>query len=129
MLFVQRRALSTVRVFTGRVLLHLAKEAVTAGNHKRDHHPITFLHVFHFAPALHHLAHKFMTKDIAVLDLGNFSAIKMQIRTTDRRGGYAQDDIVRLFDTRIGDIIDPNMMWTVIGESFHATSERVWVSL
>lgn len=36
-------------VFSQAILL-LAKEAVTAGNHKQDRHPVTFLHVFTSLP-------------------------------------------------------------------------------
>ncbi len=129
LLFVQRCTLPAIGFLAGRVLLHLAKKAVTAGDNKGDHHAIAFLQVLHLSTALDNLAHKFMSKNITVLHLRDLSAIEMQIGAANRRGRHAQDDIVGLFNDGIGDIIDSNMVRTVVSECFHATSERFQVSL
>jgi len=129
LLFIQRGALPGVGALAGRVLLQAAKEAVTTGDDKRDHHPVAFLQRLHFPARLHHFAHELVAKNIAVFNFGDLPAVEMQIRSADRRGRYAQDNIVRLFNNRIGDILDTNMMWTVVRECFHATSERIRVSI
>lgn len=66
-----------------------------------------------------------MTKNIAVLHLRDFAAIEMQIGPANRRSRDPQNNIVWLFNDGIGDILDANMMWAVIRECFHATSERI----
>ena len=129
LLFIQGGTLPGVGVFAGRVLLQAAKEAVSAGDDKGDHHPVAFSQRLHFPARLHHFAHELMAKNIAVLNFRDLAAVEMQIGSADRRGRYAQDDIVRLFNDRVGDILDTNMMWTVVRECFHATSERIRVSV
>lgn len=129
LLFVQRGALPGIGILTGRVLLQTAEETVSAGNDKGDHHAIAFLQIFHLCAALDDFPHKLMAKNVAVLHLRDLSAIEMQIGAADSRGRDAQNDIVGLFDNGIGDILDANMVRTVIRKCFHATSERFQVSV
>lgn len=129
LLFVQRGALPGIGILTGRVLLQTAEETVSAGNDKGDHHAIAFLQILHLCAALDDFPHKLMAKNVAVLHLRDLSAIEMQIGAADRRGRDAQNDIVGLLDNGIGDILDANMVRTVIRKCFHATSERFQVSV
>ena len=125
MLFVQRRALPGVGFLAGRILLQTAKKAVATGNHEGDHDPLALLHVLHIPAGFDHFTHKLMTKNVAMLDLRDLTAVEMQIGSTNRRRRDAQDDIVRLFNDGIGNIIHANMVGTVVRECFHATSERM----
>lgn len=46
----------------------------------------------------------------------------MEVRATDRRCRNTQNNIICLFNARIGNIFYLNVMWAVISQCFHATS-------
>ena len=129
MLFVQCGTLPGVGILTGRILLEATEETVPAGDNKGDHHAIALLQILNLCAALDDFPHKLMAKNIAVLHLRYLSAVEMQIGAADSRGRDAQNNIVGLFDDGVGDILDANMVWTVIRKCFHATSERFRVSV
>jgi hypothetical protein len=100
-------------------LLQTTKEAVSAGDDKRDNHPVAFADRGDLGTRFHHFPHKFMAENIAMVRAGDLSAVKMQIGTADRRRGDAQNNIVRRLKSRVRHGVDTNMMGTVISECFH----------
>ncbi|MNC51338.1 hypothetical protein D3C75_1006270 [compost metagenome] len=120
--FIEGRALTAVGRLAGGVLVHPAEKAVTAGNDEGDHHPVALAQILHLSPGLHHLAHKFMAKNIAMFYLRDLAAVEMQIRPADRGGGNAQNDVVSVLDDRIGNRLNANAVRAVIRQCFHATS-------
>ena len=48
------------------------------------------------------------------------AVVDVQVRAADRGGGDAQNDVVRLFDLRIRDVIDGDFAGMVEDECFHS---------
>ncbi len=100
------------------------EKTVATGNHKRDHHPVAALNIFHPAASFHHFPHKFMAEDIAMFHLRNFASIEMQVGAANCGSGNAQDDIVRLFNGRVGNIFNANGVRAMVRQSSHADLQR-----
>ncbi|MNN48946.1 hypothetical protein D3C81_1634480 [compost metagenome] len=60
-----------------------------------------------------------MAEDIPGLGFWNLSSIQMQVRTADRRGGDPEDDVVCFLDNGIRDVIDPDVVCSVVGQRSH----------
>src|SRR5947199_3616080 len=83
----------------------LAKKAVTARNRKWDDDAIAFLQVLHSGTRLFDYPHELVPEHHVVL-LWAESIVNVQIRAADRGRGQPQDNILRIFDPGIVDIVD-----------------------
>lgn len=119
--FIERSAFTRIGIFAGGILLQSTEkqspQAMTNGITTRS----PFAN-FYILSGFNYFPHKFMTKNIAMFNLGYFASIKMEVRATDRRCRYTQNNIICLFNARIGNIFYLNVMWAVISQCFHATS-------
>lgn len=94
-------------------------EAAATGNHERNHDPIARPKVAHTAADLFDNAHELMAQHVAAVQVGNLAAIQMQVRTADRRGGHAQNQVVGSRQHRVGDGVDTDVLAAVVGQSAH----------
>ena len=101
-------------------MLHSTEKTVATSNDKRNYHPVAFLQIFYVLSGFNDFPHKFMTKNIAMFNLGYFASIKMEVRATDRRCRNTQNNIICLFNARIGNIFYLNVMWAVISQCFQS---------
>ncbi len=109
-------------------MLQATKEAVSAGNDKRDNHPIAFTNRGDVRTGVHYFPHKFMAENITMVRAGDLSAVKVQIGTADRRRRDAQNNIVRRLKGRVGHGVNADMMGAMISECFHRVfSWREWL--
>ncbi len=68
---------------------------------------------------LDHLAHEFMAEHVATLHGGHQAIHEMEVGATDGAGRDLDDDVARILDLRIGDVIAANIVGAVPAESFH----------
>ena len=120
--FIERSAFTRIGIFAGGILLQSTEKTVATSNDERNYHSVAFLQIFYVLSGFNYFPHKFMTKNIAMFNLGYFASIKMEVRATDRRCRNTQNNIICLFNARIGNIFYLNVMWAVISQCFHATS-------
>ncbi len=99
------------------------KEAVSAGDDKRDNHRSPLRTAVTSEPAST-TSHKFMAENITMVRAGDLSAVQMQIGTVNRCRGDAQNNIVRCLKSRVRHVVDADMMRAVISECFIEYSPR-----
>jgi hypothetical protein len=103
-----------------RVPLPVAHPAVPAGDVERDHHPVARPHVRRRlrADLLHH-AHRLVPEDVAPVEEGPEHVVQVQVRTADRGRGYPHDRVGGLFDLRVGDLFDADVLGGVPHHGLH----------
>jgi len=67
----------------------------------------------------HDFAHELMAEDVTRLHRGDATGVQVQVAAADRRGRHAEDAILGIDDTGIGDVIDANIFFSMPGDSFH----------
>jgi hypothetical protein len=123
-LLVEDRAAAGIGVLARRIQALAAEEAVAARNREWHDHTIAHAEVAHPGPSRFNDPHEFMAKDVAVLHARHLAAIQMQVRSADRRRGYAQDDVVGLDQGRVGHVFDADIECAVVGKRLHASPFR-----
>ena len=74
---------------------------------------------------LHHLAHEFMAHHVAALHRRHVAVQQMEVGTADGAGGDFHDDIARILDARIIDIVAADVAFAVPNQCFHGSSSSV----
>src|SRR5581483_5619905 len=80
---------------------------------------IAHLEVLHVATDLHHLAHEFVTDDVAGLHERNEPVVEVEIGAADRGRRHAHDRVVLVEDLRIGHVLDAHVLLAVPYGRFH----------
>lgn len=119
-IFIQDRAAPIVGGFAGGELLELAEKAIATGNHERNHHTVAALHGGDGRAGFFDDAHELMAEDIAVLHGRDLAPVQVQVRATDRGGGDPQNDVVGLFNDRIGHGIHLHLVCALVSHRSHA---------
>src|SRR5437764_15114268 len=83
----------------------LAKEAVPARDWKRHHYSVPFLELGNFIPSLLDYSHEFMAESDRLF-LWKKPIVNVEIRPADRGRCNLQKNVFRMFDSRIGYLID-----------------------
>ena len=96
----------------------LAEEAGAARDRKRHHHAIAALKFGHAGAVFLDHAHEFVAEH-HVVQLRQEAVVDVQVRAADRGGGDAQNDVVRLLDLGIGDVIDGDFAGMMEDKCFH----------
>ncbi len=105
--------------FASGELVELAEEAAAAGDHEGNYHAVTDLQVGHPAAGLFDDAHELVAEDIARLCLWNLAMIEVQVGAADGGSGDPKDDVVFVLDERVGDIVDPDVLGSVVCQCSH----------
>ncbi len=95
-----------IGILAQRMLSRRAEEAVAAGDRKWIDDAIAHFQVLHAAADFHHFAHEFVADDIAAHHGRDVTVVDVQIRSTDRRGGDADDRIAWVENLRVRDFLD-----------------------
>jgi hypothetical protein len=101
---------------------------MSAGNWKRDEHPVPLLKIFHVRPGFGNHAHKLMTEHEGTR-LGQESVVDVQIRTANRGRGNLQDNVFRMLNRRIRTILNTDVPGLVKNRGFHAEISQWGVAL
>lgn len=95
-----------------------AEETGTASHRKRNNNTIAFFQFCDRAARFLDHAHEFMTEH-EILNLRKESVVNVQVRSADRGRGDAQNNILRVFNYGIVDVIDRNFAGMMEDKSFH----------
>jgi hypothetical protein len=87
----------------------LAEPALTAANGEGDDYPVADLEVGDLRPELDHLAHVFMTKDVAAFHGGLVAVQQVEGGAADGASGDLDDRVAGMLDLRIRNGIHPNV--------------------
>ncbi|MNH14489.1 hypothetical protein D3C79_740820 [compost metagenome] len=100
-------------------LVELAEEAAAAGDHERNHHAVTDLQIGDPATGFLDDAHELVAEDITRLGLWNLAVVEVQVGAADGGGGDPEDNVVLFLDERVGDIVDPDVLGSVVCQCSH----------
>jgi len=96
-----------------------AEKAFTTRNREWNHNAIPGRDPRDTAPRFFDCPHELVTQNVTGLHPRNLASVDVQVRSTDGCRRDAQDDVVVLFDNRIGDGLDADVPGCVIGERLH----------
>ncbi len=74
--FIERSAFTRIGIFAGGILLHSTEKTVATRAMTNEVPPVAFLQIFYVLPGFNDFPHKFMTKNIAMFNLGYFACEK-----------------------------------------------------
>ena len=97
-----------------------AEPAFAAGDGERNHHAVALFELGDGAADFFDDSHRLVAQDVATFHRRHQSVVKMQIASANGGGGYADDDIIRSLDPRIGNGFAANVFLTMPYKCFHA---------
>ena len=96
-------------------------EAAAARDGERDHHPLALLEG-RLRTDLDHLAHIFVTENVAGAHRRDIFVVEVEIGAADRGRGDPDDRVAGVDDLGIGNAVDADVVAAVPGERAHADS-------
>ena len=103
-----------------RIQLHVAHEAVAAGDVEGDDDAVARLQVLHARTDLFDDAHRLVAEDVAGVDEHPEHPVQVEVRATDGGRRDPEDGVGRLLDLRVGDGIDADVFHAVPCQRLHA---------
>ena len=100
----------------------LAEETAAASDHEGNHYAVADLQIGDGTAGIFDDAHELMAEDIARFGFWNFASVEVQVRAANGCGGDPEDDVVFLLNDGIGDVIDPDVVCSVVGQCSHKVS-------
>jgi hypothetical protein len=95
-----------------------AEEATAARDRKRDHNSVSTAEIPYRRADLFHDAHELVAHDQR-LGLRQKPVVHVQIRSADRSRGDFQDDVPRIFQRGILNILNPHILRFMKNNGFH----------
>jgi hypothetical protein len=105
-----RGVLVTIAPFTDREVATLALVTFAADDREGNDNPISDPKRAIFIADFHHLAHEFVTHDVAGLHAWHESIEQVQVRAANGTGRYLYDRISGMFDDRVWDRLPPDVL-------------------
>jgi hypothetical protein len=98
----------------------LAKMTDATGNLKRNQDAVALFQRIVRARFLYD-AHKFMAQDVVLFHRGNVAIVEVKVRAADRSRRHAQNNVERVLNFGIGDVLNLNVVFSLSGRSFHSS--------
>lgn len=84
-----------------------------------NHHPVADLQISDGAAGVFYDPHELMAEDITRFGFWNFASVEMQVRAANGCGGDPEDDVVCFLEDGIRNVIDPDVVCSVVGQCSH----------
>ena len=112
-----------IRIFTVSRQIALAEKTLPTSNRKGNDDAIAFREIFYVGTGLFDNTHKFVAED-EIFYLRKETVVDVQVWTTDRSRGYPQNDILRIFDFRVGNVVNLDVSRPMKNQSFHCSQRK-----
>src|SRR4029453_185627 len=108
-----------IRIVTGQPEISLTKKASAAGNSERNDDPVAYLQIRYSSSHFYHFTHELMTEYIALFHCRNVTIVKMKVRAADCCGADFDNCVMGIYDGRVRNIHDLNVVFSIPTNCFH----------